>query len=63
MAVTLVNPQDIPEDLAPGVYCCHLDESSSIAGPAGFRARFVTPPQQHEPGAVCCLIQLIKEHS
>lgn len=58
MAVTLANPQDIPEDLAPGVYCCRLDESSTLTQ---FAARFITPPQQHEPGSVCCLIQLTKE--
>lgn len=59
MAVTLVNPQDVPGDLAPGTYCCRLDESSSLIGDAGFRARFVTPPRPHEPGD--CLIQLTKE--
>lgn len=61
MAVTLVNPQDVPDDLAPGMYCCRLDESSSLIGHAGWRARFVTPPRSHEPGD--CLIQLIKEHA
>lgn len=61
MAVTLVNPQDIPDDLAPGTYCCRLDESSSLIGDAGFRARFITPPQIHEPWSGCCLIQLTKE--
>lgn len=55
MAVTLVNPDAIPGDLAPGKYCCRLDESSRFGD---FRARFITPPRPHEPGD--CLIQVIK---
>ena len=59
--MTLINPQDIPADLAPGTYCCRLDESSSLIGPAGLRARFVVPPRLHEHGD--CLIQLTKSSS
>lgn len=58
MAVALVNPQDVPDDLAPGTYCCRLDESSTLER---FAARFVVPPQIHEPWSGCCLIQLTKE--
>jgi hypothetical protein len=61
MSVTLVNPNDVPDDLAPGTYCCRLDESSSLIGDAGFRARFIVPPRSHEAGD--CLIQLTKESS
>jgi hypothetical protein len=60
VAVTVINREDVPADLPPGVYCCRLDESSSLIGPAGFRARFITPPQVHRPGTGCCLIQLMK---
>lgn len=59
MAVELINKDEIPADLAPGTYCCRLDESSSLIGPAGFRARFVMPPHPHQLGD--CLIQLTKE--
>lgn len=57
--MTLINADEIPADLAPGSYCCRLDESSSLIGPAGLRARLVMPPRIHQPGD--CLIQLIKE--
>ena len=56
MAVTIANPEVIPEDLAPGTYCCRLDESSRLWD---FRARLVTPPRPHVPGD--CLIQLVKQ--
>ena len=56
MAVTIINPEAIPEDLTPGAYCCRLDESSHFGD---FRARFITPPRPHEPGD--CLIQIVKE--
>lgn len=55
MSVDIVNRDDIPADLAPGTYCCQLDESSHWGD---FRARFVTPPRAHVPGD--CLIQLTK---
>lgn len=57
--MTLINADEIPPDLAPGSYCCRLDESSSLIGPAGLRARLVTPPRVHEFGD--CLIQLTKD--
>ena len=57
---TIVNKEDIPEDLPAGTYCCRLDESSSLIGPAGFRVRFITPPQVHQAGTGCCLIQLVR---
>lgn len=56
MAVTIVNPEAIPDDLAPGTYCCRLDESSHLGD---FRARVIMPPRPHEPGD--CLIQLVKQ--
>lgn len=56
MAVTLVNPEAIPDDLTPGTYCCRLDESTSWAG---FRARVIVPLRVHVPGD--CLIQIIKQ--
>jgi hypothetical protein len=56
MAVTLVNPEAIPDDLPPGTYCCRLDESSHWGD---FRARLITPPRSHEPGD--CLIQIVKQ--
>jgi|HubBroStandDraft_6_1064221.scaffolds.fasta_scaffold66720_7 hypothetical protein len=56
MAVTIINLEDIPENLAPGSYCCRLDESSTLSD---FRARLITPPRPHEPGD--CLIQLVKQ--
>jgi hypothetical protein len=56
MALDLVNPQDIPADLAPGTYCCRLADDFTWGS---YRVRFVTPPRSHEPGD--CLIQLIKE--
>lgn len=58
MAVTLINKDEIPPDLAPGTYCCHLDESSHWGD---FRARLVIPVRAHEPGD--CLIQLTKDES
>lgn len=58
MAVTIINEDEIPDDLAPGTYCCRLDESSSLMNGAGFRARLVIPPRVHEPGD--CLIQVVK---
>jgi hypothetical protein len=56
MAVTLINPEDIPADLPPGSYCCHLDESTTLAD---FRVRVVLPPRPHIPGD--CLVQIVKE--
>lgn len=56
MAVTLINPGAIPDDLAPGTYCCRLDESSHLGD---FRVRLTIPPRSHEPGD--CLIQLVKQ--
>jgi hypothetical protein len=56
MAVTIINLEAVPEDLAPGSYCCRLDESSHFGD---FRARFVTPPRPHVPGD--CLIQIVKQ--
>lgn len=55
MAVTLVNPEAIPGDLASGTWCCRLDESSHWGD---FKARFITPPRPHVPGD--CLIQIVK---
>jgi hypothetical protein len=51
----LINQDEIPAGLAPGTYCCRLDESSHWGD---FRARLVIPPRAHEPGD--CLIQVIK---
>jgi hypothetical protein len=59
MPPDLTNPQDIPADLTPGVYCCRVDEV--IARPWRIWARFVTPPRLHEPGD--CLIQFTKTQS
>lgn len=56
MAVTILNLEDIPEDLTPGSYCCRLDESSTLSD---FRARLITPLRPHEPGD--CLIQIVKQ--
>ena len=56
MAVTIINLEAVPEDLAPGMYCCRIDESSHLGD---FRARFITPPRSHVPGD--CLIQLVKQ--
>lgn len=55
MALTLTNPAEIPDDLAPGSYCCRLDESSTLAE---FRVRFVVPPRAHVSGD--CLVQITK---
>jgi len=55
MAVTIINPDDIPDDLVPGRYCCRLDESSTLLS---INARFITPPRPHQPGD--CLIQAVK---
>ena len=55
MAITVINPEAIPEDLAPGPYCCRPDRSSTLAD---FRVRFITPPRAHVPGD--CLIQIVK---
>jgi hypothetical protein len=55
MALTMINTAEIPDDLAPGKYCCQLDESTTWAE---FRVRFVTPPRVHEPGD--CLVQVTK---
>jgi hypothetical protein len=56
--MTVINQDEIPDDLAPGKYCCRLDESSSLISGAGFRVRFVVPPRVHVPGD--CLVQIIK---
>ena len=61
MAVTIINKDEIPDDIAPGTYCCRLDESGSLMNGAGFRARLVIPLRVHEPGD--CLIQLIKHET
>lgn len=53
----LVNADEIPADLAPGTYCCHLDEGSTLGS---LCVRFVIPPQVHDPKAGCCLIQVTK---
>lgn len=55
MSVAVANPGEIPADLAPGKYCCRLDESSTLAR---LRVRFVTPPRVHVPGD--CLVQVVK---
>ena len=54
----IINPDDIPDDLAPGTYCCRLDESSTMRE---LRLRFVTPPRAHVPGD--CLLQVIKHET
>jgi len=54
----LINPDDIPDDLAPGTYCCRLDESSTMRE---LRLRFVTPPRAHVLGD--CLLQVIKHET
>jgi len=61
MAVTIINQDDIPAGIAPGTYCCRLDESSSLMNGAGFRARLIIPLRVHKPGD--CLIQLIKHET
>lgn len=53
--LTVVNAEEIPADLAPGAYCCRLDESSTMAE---FRVRFVVPAQPHRPGD--CLVQVVQ---
>lgn len=54
----LTNPGDIPDDLAPGTYCCRLDESSTMRE---LRIRFVMPPRTHIPGD--CLVQIVKHET
>lgn len=56
MAVTIINPEAIPDDLAPGTYCCRLDESSNFGD---FKARIIVPLRPHVPGD--CLIQMVKQ--
>lgn len=56
MPLTVINPEEIPDDLSAGSYCCRLDETSTIAE---FRVRFVVPPRIHVPGD--CLVQVIKK--
>lgn len=53
--LVIVNEADIPAELAPGKYCCRIDESFTWTRMA---VRFVTPPHLHEPGD--CLVQVIK---
>lgn len=55
--MTIVNVDEIPGDLAPGTYCCHLDEGSALWA---MKVRMVIPPQLHDPKAACCLIQITK---
>ena len=38
--MTIINADEIPVDLAPGSYCCRLDESTTWDE---FRVRFVAP--------------------
>lgn len=54
----ITNPGDIPDDLAPGTYCCRLDESSTMRE---LRIRFVTPPRVHASGD--CLVQVVKHET
>lgn len=58
MSVTLLNLGELPPDLAPGSYCCRLDESTSLLNGNDFRARIILPPRPHVPGD--CLIQMVK---
>jgi len=51
----IINADEIPDDLAPGTYCCRVDDSTTWAG---FRYRFVVPPRVHVPGD--CLVQIVK---
>ena len=54
MDLTVTNLEEIPGDLAPGVYCCRLESMTWQE----MKVRFV-PGSQHQPGD--CLIQLTKE--
>ena len=54
MDFTVVNLEEIPGDLAPGVYCCRLESMTWQE----MKVRFV-PGSRHEPGD--CLIQLVKQ--
>jgi hypothetical protein len=56
---TIVNLEEIPDDLAPGEYCCRIDESTTLAD---WRFRFVAPPRRHVPGSACCLVHITKEN-
>jgi hypothetical protein len=58
--ITVINKDEIPpaDEMAPGVYCCRLDESSTLAG---LRVRAVIPLREHVPGD--CLVQLTKADS
>jgi hypothetical protein len=53
--MTIINAEEIPADLAPGTYCCRLDESTTLAE---FRIRFVMPSRIHQSGD--CLVQIVK---
>jgi hypothetical protein len=53
--MTIINQDEIPDDLSPGKYCCHFDESTTWSE---FRVRFVVPPRAHVPGD--CLVQIVK---
>ena len=56
MDLTVTNLEEVPDDLAPGVYCCRLESMTWQE----MKVRFV-PGSQHQPGD--CLIQLTKEAS
>jgi len=58
MGTSVVNANEVPDDLAPGTYCCRLDESSTMRE---LRLRFVTPPRVHVPGD--CLVQVVKHET
>ena len=53
MDLTVTNLEEIPDDLAPGVYCCRLESMTWQE----MKVRFV-PGSRHKPGD--CLIQLTK---
>lgn len=53
MKFTVANTEEIPEDLAPGVYCCRIESATWEE----IKVRFV-PGSRHHAGD--CLIQLTK---
>lgn len=54
MRFTVTNLEEVPDDLAPGVYCCRVEAATWEE----VKVRFV-PGSEHRPGD--CLFQLAKE--
>jgi hypothetical protein len=56
MKFTITNLEEVPDDLAPGTYCCHLVSATWEE----WKVRF-DPSHPHKTGD--CLLQLVKEET